>query len=453
MTRRCTQMHFGENQLSRNLIGLSPLTPSHPPGFQPRWVRSSTRSYPRFNLLRARSSRFGSRTRDFKRLLRLAFATHTPHGLCSPHATDSQTHFSIGTPSPHEEAPTDCRRTVSETVSLPSRGTFHLSLTVLVRYRSDRNIQAYPTVRADSHGVPRDPCYLGDAIGRPCAFRYGALTLCGPVFNPVPLTHGFLKLPAGPSEPAHAIPQHPTRNPRRVSHAQGLAIIRFRSPLLTEYPFLQVLRCFTSLRTPRPKPVPTHDGRWVPPFGNPRIKALLAAPRGISQPQTSFIGPVCQGIHHTPLQATHTIQMHGRKIPLANSQTTNHHTKNDHKTIETNTKKQSSIRNQQQNKDSKPLFCSRPLSSSQATTHRHAITPAHGRPAGTTGIESRQAKAWGGDPGAQKRIRTTPAEHPTTDEPKAHDLFHTSNPSTRDHRAGGFAPDAERRPAFSVERR
>lgn len=213
---------------------------------------------------------------------------------------------------------------------------------------------------------------MGDAIGRPCAFRYGALTLCGPVFNPVPLTHGFLKLPAGPSEPAHAIPQHPTRNPRRVSHAQGLAIIRFRSPLLTEYPFLQVLRCFTSLRTPRPKPVPTHDGRWVPPFGNPRIKALLAAPRGLSQPQTSFIGPVCQGIHHTPLQATHTTKVHGRKIPLANSQTTNHHTKNDHKTIETNTKKQSSIRNQQQNKDSKPLFCSRPLSSSQATTHRHA---------------------------------------------------------------------------------
>ena len=339
MTRRCTQMHFGENQLSRNLIGLSPLTPSHPPGFQPRWVRSSTRSYPRFNLLRARSSRFGSRTRDFKRLLRLAFATHTPHGLCSPHATDSQTHFSIGTPSPHKRAPTDCRRTVSETVSLPSRGTFHLSLTVLVRYRSDRNIQAYPTVWADSHGVPRDPCYLGDAIGRPCAFRYGALTLCGPVFNPVPLTHGFLQLPAGPSEPAHAIPQHPARNPRRVSHAQGLAIIRFRSPLLTEYPFLQVLRCFTSLRTPRPKPVPTHDGRWVPPFGNPRIKALLAAPRGISQPQTSFIGPVCQGIHHTPLQATHTTKVHGRKIPLANSQTTNHHTKNDHKTIETNTKK------------------------------------------------------------------------------------------------------------------
>ena len=205
---------------------------------------------------------------------------------------------------------------------------------------------------------------MGDAIGRPCAFRYGALTLCGPVFNPVPLTHGFLQLPAGPSEPAHAIPQHPARNPRRVSHAQGLAIIRFRSPLLTEYPFLQVLRCFTSLRTPRPKPVPTHDGRWVPPFGNPRIKALLAAPRGISQPQTSFIGPVCQGIHHTPLQATHTTKVHGRKIPLANSQTTNHHTKNDHKTIETNNRVRFEINSK--TKIQKPLFCSRPLSSRTA---------------------------------------------------------------------------------------
>ena len=420
-------MHFGENQLSRNLIGLSPLAPGHPPGFQPRWVRSSTRSYPRFNLPRARSSRFGSRARDSKRLLRLAFATAPPPGLGSPHATDSQTHFSIGTPSPHKRAPTDCRRTVSETVSLPSRGTFHLSLTVLVRYRSDRNIQAYPTVWADSHGVPRDPCYLGDAIGRPCAFRYGALTLCGPVFNPVPLTHGFLQLPAGPSEPAHAIPQHPARNPRRVSHAQGLAIIRFRSPLLTEYPFLQVLRCFTSLRTPRPKPVPTHDGRWVPPFGNPRIKALLAAPRGISQPQTSFIGPVCQGIHHTPLQATHTTKVHGRKIPLANSQTTNHHTKNDHKTIETNNRVRFEINSK--TKIQKLLFCSRPLSSSQATTHRHADqtgtrpAPRHDghriAPGKKPGVAIREPKS-----------ASIPPRHPPHDrQGKANDVFHTSNPA------------------------
>jgi hypothetical protein len=34
------------------------------------------------------------------------------------------------------DAPTACKRMVSGTISLPLRGTFHLSLTVLVRYRS-----------------------------------------------------------------------------------------------------------------------------------------------------------------------------------------------------------------------------------------------------------------------------------------------------------------------------
>src|ERR671913_461829 len=134
-------MHFGENQLSRSLIGLSPLTTGHPLGFQPKWVRSSTRSYPRFNLPMARSLRFGSRARDCHALFGLAFATASPHGLTSPRTTNSQAHSSKGTPSPQQaEAPTGCRQSVSGTISLPSRGTFHLSLTVLVRYRSPRSI-------------------------------------------------------------------------------------------------------------------------------------------------------------------------------------------------------------------------------------------------------------------------------------------------------------------------
>src|SRR3982751_4795813 len=132
-------MHFGENQLSRSLIGLSPLPTAHPPGFQPWWVRSSTRSYPRFNLAMGRSLRFGSRACDSNALFGLAFATASPHGLTSPHTTNSQAHSSKGTPSPLK-APTDCRHTVSGTISLPSRGTFHLSLTVLVRYRSPGSI-------------------------------------------------------------------------------------------------------------------------------------------------------------------------------------------------------------------------------------------------------------------------------------------------------------------------
>src|SRR3712207_6135560 len=57
-------MHFGENQLSRSLIGLSPLPTTHPPGFQPWWVRASTTSYSRFTLAMGRSLRFGSTPRD-----------------------------------------------------------------------------------------------------------------------------------------------------------------------------------------------------------------------------------------------------------------------------------------------------------------------------------------------------------------------------------------------------
>src|SRR5208283_576661 len=48
--------------------------------------------------------------------------------------------------------------------------------------------------------------------------------------------------------------------------------------------------------------VTRHNSCWVSPFGNPRINARLTAPRGISQPPTSFIGSRCQGIHHVPLK-------------------------------------------------------------------------------------------------------------------------------------------------------
>src|SRR6187402_2908005 len=90
-------MHFGENQLSRSLIGLSPLSTGHPLSFQPKWVRSSTRSYPRFNLPMDRSLRFGSWSCHSIALLGLAFATASPHGLTLRHNANSQAHSSKGT--------------------------------------------------------------------------------------------------------------------------------------------------------------------------------------------------------------------------------------------------------------------------------------------------------------------------------------------------------------------
>src|SRR3954447_21102857 len=190
-------MHFGENQLSRSLIGLSPLTTGHPPTFQRWWVRSSTQSYPRFNLPMARSPRFGSRTRDSNALFRLAFATATPPGLTSPHATNSQAHSSKGTPSPppprrRRQALTDCRRTVSGTLSLPSRGTFHHSLTVLVRYRSPGSIQPYQVVLADSQQITGVRCYSGVPQRRSYTFTYGTLTLYGRLSHTVRLAYNFI---------------------------------------------------------------------------------------------------------------------------------------------------------------------------------------------------------------------------------------------------------------------
>ena len=68
-----TSIFFGENQLSLRLIRLSLLPTSHPLGFQPKWVRSSTQFNPRFNLLMGRSRSFGSTTGNKFALFRLGF--------------------------------------------------------------------------------------------------------------------------------------------------------------------------------------------------------------------------------------------------------------------------------------------------------------------------------------------------------------------------------------------
>src|SRR6266496_319678 len=120
-------MHFGENQLSRSLIGLSPLPTGHPPGFQPWWVRSSTRSYPRFNLHMGRSLRFGSTACDSERPIQTRFRYGYPTRVNLATYRNSQAHSSKGTRSLHfspeaEYAPTACRHTVSGAISRPLTG-------------------------------------------------------------------------------------------------------------------------------------------------------------------------------------------------------------------------------------------------------------------------------------------------------------------------------------------
>src|SRR6476620_7775481 len=61
-------------------------------------------------------------------------------------------------------SPTVCRHTVSGALSLPSRGAFHLSLTVLVHYRSLRSISPWRMVPPDSHRIARVLWYSGTQL-------------------------------------------------------------------------------------------------------------------------------------------------------------------------------------------------------------------------------------------------------------------------------------------------
>ena len=171
-----------------------------------------------------RSPRFGSRTRDKRQYFRLAFATHTPHGLSTPRITNSQAHSSKGTPSPHK-ALTAYKHTVSGTISLPSRGTFHHSLTVLctighqVVFRltkwswqiHTRFHESRATRAPHPHALP--PVRLHDSH----ALR-SAIPDCSTPSN---------NTRDPPAEGSDMAPQHQTRNGRRLSHASGLASSAF----------------------------------------------------------------------------------------------------------------------------------------------------------------------------------------------------------------------------------
>ena len=77
---------------------------------------------------------------------------------------------------------------VSGSLSLPSRGSFHLSLTVLVRYRSLDRIQPYEMVLAHSYRIPRARYYSGFLLVIQHYFSYKTFTLFRAAFQPSSLT-------------------------------------------------------------------------------------------------------------------------------------------------------------------------------------------------------------------------------------------------------------------------
>ena len=163
------------------------------------------------------------------------------------------------------------------------------------------------------------PVLLGAAPAQPAGFR---LRGCHPLRPPVP--GGSATRPVQCTAPRrggdgkNAPQQHRARNPRRV-----IARARFNHhplPLATTHgistPAGTEMFHFPA-SPPAPYDIQTrvtpHNGRRVPPFGNPRITARKPAPRGISQATASFIGPRCQGIHRTLIKTNNTQQHNTRR--------------------------------------------------------------------------------------------------------------------------------------------
>ena len=139
----------------------------------------------------------------------------------------------------------------------------------------------------NSTGIPRVPAYSGGAPAG-LLFEYGALTRYGPAFQPVLLDI----LPS----------LERSYYPGTCLNTAGLG----SSPFARRYwgnrcyfLFLQVLRCFSSLRSP-PYSGMTESLPPGCPIRTSAGQCVFAARRSFSQLVTSFFASESQGILHAP---------------------------------------------------------------------------------------------------------------------------------------------------------
>ena len=159
---------------------------------------------------------------------------------------------------------------VSGSVSSPLRGAFHLSLTVLVHYRS-LNVFSLgewspqlPTRLHVSRGT-QDPSQ------RSCSFLYGTLTHCGAAFQQLRVEQYRLLL---------------VLQPHRLLRANGLGSSRFARHYCGNLMLISSRRAtemFQFARCPPPclcvqQGVSRHHSGWVAPFGYVRLIACMQLP-------------------------------------------------------------------------------------------------------------------------------------------------------------------------------
>ena len=148
-------------------------------------------------------------------------------------------------------------------------------------------------VLADSHEISRVPRYSGTTPTphntSPSTRLSRSLVSLPRLFN----SQHHMARPSG-RRVQHGPTTPNTQRPPPLTRI-WFSLLRFRSPLLTEYLLLRVLRCFTSPRSPPPPYTRSDDGNPAQPrLGSPirtpsDNNARSPTPRGISQAATSFI--------------------------------------------------------------------------------------------------------------------------------------------------------------------
>lgn len=229
-------MHFGENQLSPRSVGISPLPTSHPPVLQHWWVRASTNFHIRFTLLMGSSRGFGSLDgyrpglcKPGMRPVQTRFPSGSPPllGVNQATAKHSPDHSTKGTPSaPWWLLPqwplTAGAFAGSGSLSSPLRGAFHLSLTVLVHYRSRQLF----SLGGWSPRLPTGfPVSRGTQELRPCSLGL-PLRDCHPLRCGFPTASGRPghRLLAAPSTPARSRGPCPVwAAPRSLATTEGIS--------------------------------------------------------------------------------------------------------------------------------------------------------------------------------------------------------------------------------------
>ena len=213
------------------MIGLSPLSTGHPLGFQPKWVRPSTGSYPRFSLPQDSSPGFASAACDSLAILKARFRCGSFPNLTSPHTA---TRWLI-----LQKARRHNARLLRLLVGARFQVLFHSPLGVLFTFPS-RYWFAIGHRRVFSLGGWSPRLRTGFHVPGPTR-----VASCGAPGIGVRGSH-----PLRPALPCRSatmwicnrsqvgstwtrVPQPPGGNACRL-HAPGFGLVRFRSPLLAQ---------------------------------------------------------------------------------------------------------------------------------------------------------------------------------------------------------------------------